>query len=136
MESLDILEAQVMKHKFLQSMTRKSFYLEYQGFGRVDSRCKVHVFNKGEYNFVFFEDIGEGTSVTNASEHIASVLLNVYNFDVDKTAWFECYPYNEKDFDIDRIHYDVDGSFCSNPVWSPVSDAIFLKFFRNEILRN
>ena len=73
----------------------KKFVHEYKGFGIHPSKCKVYIKHEGVLTFVGFEDMGEGTSVTNASEQLATEIVEKEGLNHEKTLFFEWYPYAE-----------------------------------------
>jgi hypothetical protein len=112
----------------------QEFYHEFKGFGRVPSRILVKIFSDDGENLILFEDIDEGTSVTNASEQLASEIVNQMNFDPDECSFFETYSQHEYE-DFDKIEYTwsrkSDGKWeARNPMWKPSSEEI-RKMFKN-----
>lgn len=81
----------------------KKYVHEYKGHGVFFSRCTVHIKEVDNTTYVGFEDMGEGTSVTNASEQIASEIVNREGLDPKKTRFFEWYPYY--DGEVSEIIY-------------------------------
>lgn len=71
----------------------KTYIHEYKGHGVFFSRCKVHIKEEDGITFVGFEDMGEGTSVTNASEQLATEIVEKEGLDFKNTRFFEWYPY-------------------------------------------
>lgn len=57
------------------------FDYEFKGFGRVPSKCDVKIYSDQMGRYICFEDLGIGTSVTNASEQLASEIINEMDFD-------------------------------------------------------
>ncbi len=77
---------------------------EYKGFGIHDSKCNIHFKKVGDFTFILFEDIDQGTSVTNASEQLATEVVNKFDLNPEKCRFFETYrKYGE---DVDEITYD------------------------------
>jgi hypothetical protein len=82
----------------------QEFYHEFKGFGRVISQIKVKIFSDDGEHFILFEDINDGTSVTNASEQLATEIVQKLKLDHDECRFFETYSqYNYED--IDEIDY-------------------------------
>ena len=105
----------------------KEFYHDYLGFGRIKSQCLVKIVSTGKTHYILFENLGLGTSVTNASEQLASEIVAKYGFDPKECRFFE--TYSEYDYDsFDEIEYNwlnkKDGWEAKNPKWKPGLDAI------------
>ena len=80
----------------------QEFNHKYLGFGRVPSECVVKMFNDDGEAYICFIDIGKGTSVTNASEQLASEIVNQFSLAPDDCQFFEVYEYNDS---FDEIEY-------------------------------
>lgn len=103
------------------------FIHEYKGYGHISSRCRVKIFSDDGENLICFEDIGDGTSVTNASEQLASEIVNKMDLDPANCRFFE--TYGQYDYDsFDEINYQwnmVYGEWeAKHPDWLPASDEI------------
>lgn len=97
-----------------------SFQYEYKGFNTHPSKCMVHIKKVtnpryGDAFFVCFEDLSEGTSVTNASEQLATNILRKYNLEPENTRFFETYDKKE----IHEISYSWKDLTASSPKWFP-----------------
>lgn len=104
-------------------MTRE-FIHPYKGFGRVPSTCLVKMIDDDGETFICFIDIGDGTSVTNASEQLASEIVNEYKLDSEACQFFETYQqYDYENFDEIRYDWKTDtfsGKWiASKPRWKP-----------------
>lgn len=119
--------------------------LEFKGFGGCSSKCMVHIYQPtGEifgtkgFSFVVFQDLNKGTSVTNASEWIATLVLRNHRETIDreKTFWFECYPYYGGNYDIDQITYEYDLTYEKffSPSWKPIRNELFVEFLRSDLI--
>ena len=111
----------------------QQFYHEFMGYGIHPSRIIVKIFSDDEKHFICFEDIGDGTSVTNASEQLASEIINKMEYDPDDCKFFE--TYKQYDYDtFDEINYQW--SFnniefkASKPVWIPADKSIKKMFIK------
>ena len=99
-----------------------SFRHEFKGWGIHPSACNVHV----EKNLdtqecrILFEDIDEGTSVTNASEQLATEIVKLMELDHTKCRFFETYADGRTD--VDEIEYDWINGVAKNPKWKHVND--------------
>ncbi|HPI82647.1 MAG TPA: hypothetical protein PK122_05465 [Candidatus Paceibacterota bacterium] len=93
----------------------KSYVHEFRKWGPV-SRCIVHIREAGGFTLIGFENTGEGTSVTNASEDLATEIVAKEGLDPKKCRFFEFYP--EYDGDVDEIIYTWDSGKARNPQWS------------------
>ena len=110
---------------------KEEFYYEYLGFGRVESRCRIKILpNDGEH-LICFEDIGEGTSVTNASELLATEIVDLKDLDPTNCRFFEIYT-QYSDSILDEITYRwsfTHGRWeAKNPDWKPASEEIINLF--------
>lgn len=85
-------------------MTEEFIHI-FKGFGRVPSQCLVKIYSDDGETYVCFIDLGVGTSVTNASEQIASEIVNEYHLDPTDCRFFE--TYQQFDYDtFDEIKYE------------------------------
>lgn len=94
--------------------------VSYRGCGDYGphSQCYVQIWDDGAQNIVLFEDLGNGTSVTNASEHIANVVRKFLTHP-EKTRFFETY---RSDFnDVDEVSYKTTDPY-DQPSWKHISD--------------
>lgn len=121
---------------FVGTATQKQFrhYYKAKNFGLENnlSSCMVTVFRKEDQTLVILQDVGHGTSVTNASEQIATEIMNLENLDFEKTAWVECYPYYGGDWDVDAIkyHFNRAADELTAPEWRPLRNEIIISFLR------
>lgn len=84
---------------------KRQFFYNFKGFNRVPSRCLVKIISDQDDHLICFEDTNEGTSVTNASEQLATEIVNQYKLNPNKCRFFETYSqYDYEDFD--EIQYD------------------------------
>ena len=118
----------------------KEIVHSYKGYGRYPSKCLVRTFDGEEGTYVCFIDIDLGTSVTNASEQLATEMVEKFSLNPLTTRFFETYAINEYDT-FDEITYNWHETnkrwnetgnmwIAANPKWSPdVSEFknIFLK---------
>jgi len=117
-------------------MTQHSFQHEFKGYGRVPSVCSVKIFSNNGEHIIYFEDIGNGTSVTNASEQLATEIINRYAINPNECKFIETYRRDTKKLDgisyyydlFDEITYDwtlKKGQWeAKNPDWKPASNEI------------
>jgi hypothetical protein len=94
----------------------KKFAHQFKGFGNCDSACNVYVTEEEGTTHICFEDIGVGTSVTNASEIIATEIVKKYNFNPQNCKFYETY---EDSGEIDGIEYTWVNGKASAPRWHP-----------------
>lgn len=96
----------------------KEFNHHFLGYGLHDTEIVVHYFKSSEKNIIVAEDLGKGTSVTNAIEQIATEVIKKLDIDPRKTIFIECYPYYaEWELDSVELTYDSMSKEYSNPVW-------------------
>lgn len=93
----------------------KNYTYNYKGHGVHPSKCRVYIKEMGIYTWVGFENLGEGTSVTNASEQLASEIIQKEHLNPASCKFFEWYP--EYKGEVDEISYSWDGPEASNPTW-------------------
>lgn len=118
----------------------QGFLYEFLGFGRIPSKCAITIISDDGDRFIFFENIGEGTSVTNASEQLATEIVNKFGYYPGDCRFFE--TYRENDYDtVEEIEYqwsgisNQDGSIkknweAKNASWKPASEEI-VELFKN-----
>ena len=93
--------------------------------GRKDiTTCMVKIaFNNWDKGpvFVLFENLGDGVSVTNASEQLATEIIDEYKLNLSITRFFE--TYQEYDYEtFDEITYSWSDRKASNPNWKPAEE--------------
>ena len=79
--------------KLIEDISGFSHRTNSDGF---DSTCRVRIFSEedGSRNVVVYEETGNGRSVTNAAETIATKVCNHFSLDPEKTTFIEYYPGN------------------------------------------
>ncbi|HPC09542.1 MAG TPA: hypothetical protein PLN85_00510 [archaeon] len=108
----------------------ENFEYEYMGFGVHKSSCIIRIEKNGDMFYILFEDIGNGTSVTNASEQLASDIVNLYSINPTKCRFFETYRiYNYDSIDEITYEWDYNNKFIARkPTWKNANLSL-LKFF-------
>ena len=96
----------------------ETFINNYLGFGIHPSKCKVYINHIDDIHYFCFEDMGDGTSVTNASEAIATDMIEKFNLNPEKCRFFERYVYGN-DITFDKIEYTWVNRKASSPTWKP-----------------
>ena len=99
----------------------KNYLHNYKGFGRHPSACRVHIKEMGTSTWIGFENSGEGTSITNASEQLASEIVDKENLTPNMCKFFEWYP--EYGGRVDAVSYHWKGLVASYPEWRHYCDA-------------
>ena len=92
------------------------------------STCFIRMYNVDGKTFILFEDIDGGMSVTNASEQIASEIVEDWKLNPIDCRFFE--TYRQYDYDtFDEITYVWREKKAYNPSWKPAEEfkSIFLK---------
>jgi hypothetical protein len=89
---------------------------EYKGFGIHPSACQVYIMEEEGGIWIGFQDGNIGTSVTNASEQIASEIVGKENLNPEICRFFEWYPQYEGE--VSEISYQWNGKNASNAKWS------------------
>ena len=111
----------------------RHFTNEYKGFWGAESKCYVDVFQLEELNkhghdtIVLFSALqdNQGTSITNASEKIATALMIEHDFNIPSTQFIETYPYNyDRDgetYEAIFYKYDAVQRKFHSPDWKPLN---------------
>lgn len=104
------------------------FQHEFKGFGRVPSTCFVKLISEDMGHSIYFEDLNHGTSVTNASEQLASEIVDMLNLDPEDCRFFETYDRQQ----FDEITYIWEHKrnkwIAKEPTWSP-ADHYYIQLF-------
>lgn len=113
------------------------FLYEFLGYGSIPSNSSITIFSDDGEHFIFFEN-GRGTSVTNASEQLATEIVNKFGYDPEECRFFE--TYSEED-GVDEIQYIWKSTLFPNnkkrvweansPRWSPAPEDIVKLFKEN-----
>lgn len=85
----------------------------------VKSHCQVNIWKNGDLALVEFMELDDnpGMSVTNASEHLATIIAATYKLNPTKTRFFERYP-GESPAMVDEIKYTwKDKKTAHSPQW-------------------
>lgn len=112
----------------------ETFYHEFKGFGTIPSKCEIRIIKDPLLGvFICFVNIGDGTSVTNSSEQLATEIVNKFGYDPNECRFFETYA--EYDYDVfDEIEYtwekkgDPYKNVARLPKWRPAPDNIKQRF--------
>ena len=81
------------------------------------SACKVYIKKMDFVTWICFESTQTGTSVTNASELLATEIVAKENLNPDQCRFFECYP--EYEGTVDEIEYIWMDEKASKAKWKP-----------------
>ena len=109
-----------MKKKYLKSET---FVHAFHWLDRpFESKCKIDLirFNSGKGIIIMSEmEENEGTSITNASEQIATEIVKKYFLPVEDFKFIETYPYHwkEQGIEFDEVKYNWNGKDFEHPHW-------------------
>jgi len=93
----------------------KTYFHNYKGYGVHSSTCKVYIKETENSILVGFENLGIGTSVTNASEQLATEIVQLENLNPEKCRFFEWY--SEYEGNVDEIVYSWNGLNAFSPSW-------------------
>ena len=93
----------------------KEFHHSYRGFRIHPSLCGVYIIEEEGEIWIGFQNLGVGTSVTNASEQLATEIVEQEGLNPEICRFFEWYP--EYDKEVSEITYQWDGKVASNPQW-------------------
>ncbi len=83
------------------------------------SACKVYIKEIDFVVWIGFENL-QGTSVTNASELLATQILEKEELNPDQCRFFEWYP--EYEGSLDEIEYIWDGDKATKATWKRFCD--------------
>ena len=108
---------------------KKEFMHPFKSWNNILTTCLVKMWSDDGETFICFINLGNGVSVTNASEQLATEITNEYNLDPRECRFFETYQeYNYDNFD--EIEYVWEQSKTENtknkwnatrPKWKPAS---------------
>ena len=110
----------------------KEFIHEFKGYGVHPSQCLVRMFTDDGDTFICFIDMGVGTSVTNASEQLATEMVNKFILRPEDCRFFETYrQYNYETFDEIEYSWWPDSSVweARDAKWKPVIDNNLIELF-------
>jgi len=107
----------------------KNYLHNYKGYGIHPSTCRIHIKEMGTSTWIGFENLGEGTSVTNASEQLASEIIDKENLNPNMCKFFEWYP--EYEGRVDEVSYHWRGLNASFPDWKHYCDSDKNPFLNN-----
>jgi len=100
-------------------MKKEQFKLDYRAPNRISSSCLVTVYR--DIPLVIATETGEGMSVTNAAEVIATEVVSRYNLDPMRLLFVEHYPESQRPKpygeSFDLVTFTWDGSTARNPDW-------------------
>lgn len=103
----------------------QEFIHYFKGYGRVPSSCIVRTQVKDGKTLFWFIDIDDGTSVTNASEQLATEMVNKFSLQPEDCRFFESYEcYDHDSFDEIKYAWEEVGDKWSAelPKWIPCED--------------
>ena len=101
----------------------QDFIHEFLGFHRIPSSCRVLMFSDDGDHFILFEDIDDGTSVTNVSEHLVTDIVEKIKLNPGECRFFEAY-YEYQHDTVDEYEYTCNGNKAKNPRWKPAPKEI------------
>ena len=91
----------------------KSFEHDYNWTGW-PSKCRVHIKDMGLVTWICFEN-ESGTSVTNASELLATEIVEKEGLDPNQCRFFEYYP--EYEGNVDEVEYEWRDNKAHRATW-------------------
>lgn len=100
----------------------QSFNHQFKGFGRVPSECSVMIFSDDGENLICFEDLNIGTSVTNASEQLATEIVEMLELNPNDCRFFETYTNTSFDEITYTWIYGRGRWEAKDPDWRPVGE--------------
>ena len=106
---------------------KRSFTHYYKGFSKTPCKCHVDIFQleemteHGHDTIVLFTALqdNQGTSITNASECIATDMVIQKGVNIGSTLFVETYPYYDEVQQYDSIFYKYDPIMRKfhSPIW-------------------
>ena len=104
------------------------FIHHYMGFNIHPSTCRVYFKVIDDIYYFCFEDMSVGTSVTNASEQLATEMTEKYGLEPGSARFFETYYYPGEERTFDEIEYTWVGLIAENPRWKPSNEQSLFEF--------
>jgi hypothetical protein len=104
--------------------SKTSFQMHYGYLAKWDSWCDVDVYSGGDKPaLVIFTEVADnpGTSITNAIETIAAMVVKDYDLDPVATIFIEHYTYDPETFD--KVEMPWTGDSYDNPKWTSIGIA-------------
>ena len=96
----------------------KSYLHHYKGYGIHPSVCRVYIREVENETWIGFENLGEGTSVTNASEQLATEIVQREDLRPEYCKFFEWYwEEGYKGREVSIIKYHWEGLNADSPDW-------------------
>jgi hypothetical protein len=99
----------------------------YKGYGNLDSKCRIRIHEFGGIHIVVVSELddNQGTSVTNASEHIAQQVCAAHELDSNYVVFIEHYPAekgirDDETYDLVMFARTAGGRLVS-PKWKHLS---------------
>lgn len=102
------------------------FTHNFKGFGSFPSKCKVYIKVIDDIHHICFEDLGIGTSITNASEQLATEIREKYGLNPELCKFYETYNYDDRTFD--EIIYTWENGIARSPEWMPSDNEKIFDF--------
>lgn len=101
----------------------KTYNHSFKGYGVHPSTVAVFIIlGEDGKTWIGFEDLNQGTSVTNASEQLATEIVKKEGLVPANCRFFEWYSQYEQD--LDEIEYSwKPGNIAKDPVWKPFCSA-------------
>ena len=96
------------------------------GTGNWDSWCALRIRQTSTRDLVLVTDLGldTGTSITNAAEHVATLVVHQYGLRPTRLVWIEHFPRSlTGKATWDLVTFDWDGQRFSRPAWRPLTDG-------------
>lgn len=113
----------------------EQFIFSYEGFGRCKSKCAVMVWIKPDLVInrccvLMIElDDNPGTSITNASEIVATKLRRIKNLPI-ATTFFEMYEYRPQSVDMVKYRYHANIDEFTSAIWIPFDTVKFKEYLK------
>ena len=111
---------------------------EFVGYHGSHAKCLAFVARYPEYDYIRVTDIGEGTSVTNMAESLATELVQRYGLRSHPLVWMEHYPVRGLERDPmpatwDLVAFDWKGNVATHPKWRRVEEEHAKALERGEV---
>lgn len=121
-------------------MVYKYFNYDFKGLGNAASRCGIMLFWNGQDACIVFIELDKnpGTSVTNASEQLATLVHSLFKLNMPPhTKYFELCEHEAKAGTLQRVDeitytwgLSKSGLVFGSPQWKPLGIADFKAYLR------
>ena len=104
----------------------EQYRLEFRAVNGYPSSCNITIYRAVQ--LIVVEETGEGMSITNAAERIATEVVKRYDIDPKRMMYVEHYPAEQRLLygeSFDLVTFTWDGKTARNPDWRHMPPAEF-----------